>query len=67
MKLDNPIHEIREQMELRGGSFVQQLSKLMRYADKENLACLLAAFPRIMETYDGFASLEARARLENIH
>lgn len=56
MNLSNPLYLIREQMALRGGEFARQLAFLMRHADTENLARILAAFPEIIEQYDAIVA-----------
>ncbi len=56
MNLSNPLHLIREQMALQGGEFVRQLAALMRHADTENLAKILATFPEIIERYDALVA-----------
>ncbi|MGK3946829.1 hypothetical protein ABK046_51750, partial [Streptomyces caeruleatus] len=53
-----------EQMSLRGGAFVQSLARCMSLADDQNLDRIMAAFPEIMERYDGFASLAAKVQLK---
>lgn len=58
--LENPLHEVAEQMEFKGGKFVRALADCLLFADPENKAALLAAFPAIMERYDALATAEAK-------
>ena len=62
MNLDNSIYEIRLQMFRYGGSFVRQLASYFGAADLENQARLIAAFPEMMERYDGLATLDADSK-----
>ncbi len=47
--------EITEAVIIYGGGFVNQLGKLVRLADAQNKAKLVAAFPEIFRQYDEFA------------
>jgi len=53
-------YDVTEAMILYGGSFVQQLGKLLRAADAENKSRLVAAFPEFIKEYR-----EIAARMEN--
>lgn len=60
--MENPLSEIVEQMDWKGGEFVRRLSYAMLAADGENLAKIIAAFPEVIERYDAFATLAAKER-----
>ena len=61
MNIVNSISDIRNEMYMLGGSFVQQLATLMRVADYENSAKLIAAFPDIFERYDAHVSVAKKS------
>ena len=60
LKLENPLHDIVWEMREKGGSFVNCLAEAMLYADSENLRRIVQAFPGILATYDGLASVKNR-------
>jgi hypothetical protein len=60
LELENPLHAIVWEMRKRGGSFVNCLAEAMLAADPENLRRIVRAFPEIIGTYDGLASVKNR-------
>jgi hypothetical protein len=60
IQLINPLHDVVWEMREKGGSFVNCLAEAMLYADSENLGRIIQAFPEILETYDGLASVKNR-------
>lgn len=60
IELENPLHDIVWEMREKGGSFVNCLAEAMLYADSENLRRIVQAFPEIVGTYDGLASVKNR-------
>jgi len=64
IQLNNSIYEIRLQMFRYGGNFVRQLASCLGAADIENQQRIIAAFPEIMERYDGLATQAAEQQPE---
>jgi hypothetical protein len=57
-------YEIVEAMVRFGGSFVQQLGRLIRLADADNKRRLVEAFPEYIEEYREIARLHAQRLAE---
>ena len=56
----HPIDDILKTMDVYGGSFVQQLAKLYRYADSDNSKILLRSFSHYFLQYDELTTIAKR-------